>query len=278
MTPNRSLRSAAGALLALLGLVGLGLVSGATAGRAAPAARRALPLADAVAGITVEGTGRASLRATALVVRMRAQAEAPGAEDAQAQLVDFRRRTTAAFAALDASAHGAGELALEPQGARVVWVEGMDAEANGMFMGRGQAVPTESVVRYREEYRLRVDGADALDADAREALVATIVDTALDLGLQLPQGARVQNYYGQEAPYPGEVFELLLPERAAVEREAYRAAMDAARRRALDLAEAGGVGLGAPASVTVLSVTERWETALAEHECEARLRVVFGIE
>jgi uncharacterized protein DUF541 len=239
-----------------------------------------IPESGALEGITVEGVGRADVRANRIEVRARVTSTEGVAADAFDGYVELKRRALEGLASA-----GIEGLEVRGLGATLSYFEGQDPEivANPMVFNGGQTMDTSPNVRYREVFVISRTGADSLDDEALAKAVAEILDAAVDNGMQLESaGAGPQAMWWavgpNQAKAPPTLVTFRLDDPAEVERAAYSNALNQARRRAQSLAELSGATLGSVYSIEVLETTEQWATATTVNTCQARLRVTYGLQ
>lgn len=260
------------------GLLGMG-VAGLAVLALAAAEPRSAP-ARLQEGLRVSGRGEVEIRPERLVVRVWLEGKSEVAADAQEAWLQARARAGAAF-----EAAGIEGLTVAPQGPSIEYSPGMgDDMAMRGFIIAGQQQEVESKVSYREQLQLVVEGVGDLDAAGRGALVARVLDTALDAGLELEQSNSMPNnvFYmsgsNTSASEPQGLVSWEVSEVGALEEAAAAAALEDARRRAQALAELAGVALGSVQSLDVTYPSSAWSTAAAQQAATARAEVVFGVQ
>ena len=234
------------------------------------------PLAEG--GITVDGLGEVEQRPERLVVRVRVSGKAEVAAEAHQAWIQARARAQAAY-------EGAGiqGLSIHPQGPTIDYSVGTgDDMAMQGFVIPGQQQDIESNVRYSEQLELVIDGLGELDDLERGELVARVLDTALDAGLELgPTEKAVNPFVFNPIPEASDEEDGLVSWEASdvfgVEQAAYSAALVDARRRAQELAALAGVALGGVRSVSVTGQETRWATARAVQRGTASIQVVYEV-
>jgi hypothetical protein len=117
-----------------------------------------------------------------------------------------------------------------------------------MRMMQGMATDAgKQKVQVSENLRLILKGADKLEPDKLIAVVLKLIDTAKDAGLQV--GSPPGNFYqmqirAQSGQSSDTLVVFKIPDRAALEAEAYTAAVANAREKAQRIATLSGVKLG----------------------------------
>jgi uncharacterized protein YggE len=227
--------------LAVTGALALGLV---VAPAADPPTRR----------MNVRGTATVPLDGDLLELRLVVTGQSELAEEAHRSFSQNRQRVIEAFEGLGVeglAVRGLGRaLAYEPP------EDPADAAVRQQVYFNG--VEHLDGAQYWEVLLVTVPGQDALDADARGALLARLVDAAVDNGVELLGGQRLAENrppagrfdYAGDAPA-----RYRSADPAGAERRAYLAAIADARDLAAALAAEQGERLGAPLSVDLQPTT-----------------------
>jgi len=231
-------------------------------------------------GISVDGLGKASLTPKTLIVRVIVEGEAEIASDALAQFNSARARATEAFQKL-----GINDLEVKGEGPKI------DAGVSGgnqnvfVFNGGGNENGPVTKVNVRETLRLRVPDIGKMTPKARTETAAKILDSAKKAGLKLisaaqslaamqmmytPQGMKTEKGEGLISFIPAE------PEKA--ETQAFKNAINDAKKKAQALADVSGRKLGVVTSIQVLSRKQTADQNAQTLKIEVSLRVVFAME
>ena len=218
----------------------------------APRAWAGEPTANTIA---VAGAATVKARPTSVVIMATLGGEAELAADARVKFDDAKKKVTGILSGLKNP-----DLAVDSQGSSIE--QGGDAQQQmNRFNGNGNATDTaKPKVKITEQLKLTLRNADKLDADKLMATVLKTIDTARDAGLQVGPPAP-RNYYEMQmqSQNGAGLCTFRIADVTPLQDQAFKAAVDDARRRAQRLADVSGVKLG-----RVVSVQEQGGTASAE--------------
>ena len=197
-------------------------------------------------GITVNGSGEVKGRPTQVQITATVSGDAELAADAIVKYRDARRRGMEALERLKME-----NLVIESDGFAVN--QGVDANAQQMMM-RGMATASvKQHVTVVERMRLLIKTPQNLEPEGLMDTVLKVIDTARDAGLTVgpavPTNYYQWQYYNQTGE-GGSMVSFRIPDPAALRDEAYKLAMDDARKKAKRLADLAGVRLAGITSVT----------------------------
>lgn len=230
-------------------------------------------------GITVSGSGSASMEPDKMIVRVIVQGESEVASDALAQFNSARARAVEAFEKL-----GVEGLAVEGEGARID--AGIAGGMNQVFMvgpGGNENGPVTKV-HVKETLRLNVPGIGALSPKQRTETAAKLLDAAKDAGLKLLADANAMNVAqavftmgGATAPKASGLISFVPKDAQKAETAAFKAALEEARKKAGALAELSGRKLGQIQSVQVVSRKQSADQNAQAIKMDVVLKVVFSM-
>jgi uncharacterized protein YggE len=219
---------------------------------AAPLARAAEespegPGSNGGSGISVAGTGEVKGKPTVVEIGANVAGEAELAADAIVKYRDARRRAVEALNGLKLAG-----LKVDSGGFAVN--QGVDS-AQAQAIMQGNAAPGgKQRVTVSEQLKLTLTGADKMKDEELMDIVLKILDTGRDAGLQIGRpGPRnyyeMQMFYNNGGGQQGSLVAFKLVEPDAMREQAYKAAMDDAKKKASRLANLAGVKLGRIVSV-----------------------------
>jgi len=196
--------------------------------------------------ITVNGTAQVKAKPTEVEIGALVSGEAELTNDAMVKYRDARKRAVAAIEGLKLQ-----NLSIESHGVSVN--QAMDANAAQMMMqGRVANLPKPKI-QASESMKIVLKGVDKVTPEQLMDTVMKVIDTGRDAGLQIGPPTP-QNYYQyQMAMQQGQGMNIAMfkvGDPAAQRDEAYKQAMDDAKKRAQRLADLAGVKLGRILSVT----------------------------
>jgi uncharacterized protein YggE len=202
------------------------------------------PAPDA-AGISVAGSGEVKGKPNVVEINAGISGEAELAADAIVKYRDSRRRAVEALNGLKLPS-----LKVDSGGFSVN--QGIDA-AQAQAMMNGNAAPAgKSRVTVSEQLKLIISGLEKLKDEELMDTVLKVLDTGRDAGLQIGRPSprnyyEMQNYYNQGGSAGLVSFKLTDPD--SLREQAYKQAMEDARKKAERLANLAGVKLGRIMSV-----------------------------
>jgi uncharacterized protein YggE len=215
----------------------------------------AAPPAGPGDGISVAGSGEAKGKPTAVEISANVSGDAELAADAIVKYRDTKRRAVEALDGLKLEG-----LKIESGGFAIN--QGMDAaQQQAMMNGNAVAGSGKQRVTVTEQIKVVLSGLDKLRDEELMDTVLKVVDTGRDGGLQI--GApQPRNYYEMQMMYNNgrgnsNLVNFVIPDAEALRDQAYKAAMDDARKRAERLASLAGVKLG-----RILSVRDQGAVAM----------------
>jgi uncharacterized protein YggE len=214
-----------------------------------PAARAQQPASDSPggAGISVAGSGEVKSKPNVVEINASIAGEAELAADAIVKYRDARRRAVEALTGL-----GLDGLKVESGGFGIN--QGIDnAQAQAMMQGNA-GVAGKSRVTVNEQLKLTLAGLGKLKEEELLDTVLKILDTGRDAGLQIGRPTprnyyEMQMYYNSGQGNTGGLVAFKLIDADALREQAYKQAMDDARKKAERLANLAGVKLGRIVSV-----------------------------
>jgi uncharacterized protein YggE len=197
-------------------------------------------------GISVAGSGEVKAKPNVVEINAGVTGEAELAADAIVKYRDSRRRAVEALNGLKLEG-----LKVESGGFAVN--QGIDsAQAQAMMQGN-MAPAGKSRVTVNEQLKLTLSGLDKLKDEELMDTVLKVLDTGRDAGLQIGR-PNPRNYYEMQMMYnsgqaSGGLVAFKLTDPDSLREQAYKQAMEDARKKAERLAALAGVKLGRITSV-----------------------------
>jgi uncharacterized protein YggE len=191
-------------------------------------------------GITVTGSGSASIMPNEAIMTMKIASKAELAGDAVVKFQDAKRRALKAL-----KAAGIEGVTVKETGISLNRGSTNQQQQMMMAMGGGNAAPAKKEVGLAEKLEIRIAGLDKLDEAARIDRITKTIDAAKDAGLEFDAG-NMNIYQVQFANADANAAVVFVAQDTdAVYRDARKAAVADAKRKAEELAELSGVSLGA---------------------------------
>jgi uncharacterized protein YggE len=197
-------------------------------------------------GISVAGSGEVKAKPTSVEIVANVSGDAELAADAIVKYRDARRRAVDALKGLKLEG-----LKVDTGGFSVA--QGVDAaQAQAMMQGNSTSAG-KARVNVSEQLKLTLTGLEKLKEEELMDMVLKVLDTGRDAGLLIGR-ATPRNYYEMQAYYnsgggTGNLVAFKLTDPEALREQAYKQAMDDARKKAERLASLAGVKLGRIKSV-----------------------------
>jgi len=217
-------------------------------------------------GISVNGVGVA--RGTPSVVEISARVVGEGELAADAS-VKFNRARQKGLETLEALK--IPDFSVEPAGPSIGFAPD---PLQQMRMLQGMAGDSsKQKVQISEQLRLKINGADKIDRETLVAWVVKIIDAAKEAGLQvgpLPSNYLQAQIRAQTETTSDAIVVFKVPDKSALEAQAYEKALADAHAKAERLAELTGVKLG-----RVLSVQDEGATAAANSP-QSIIAMIYG--
>jgi uncharacterized protein len=206
-------------------------------------------------GITVTGSGEATVKPNKLEIGIKAAVSAELTADAVVKYRDALKRTKDTIEKLKID-----HLQVDDRGVNVSNV-GPGVQQNGNFMiatpqgvvqGNNANAPKQEVA-ISKTLRVTIQGIDKLSEEDVIALVAKLLDVAKDAGLSV-NGANMNGATGPDGqPLPDALVQFVADDLSAARKEATDKAFQQAKEQAQHIADLAGVRLGAAAAVEELS-------------------------
>ena len=210
-------------------------------------------------GITVAGTAEVKIKPTQVIIGAVVSGEAELTNDAMVKYRDAKKRALAAIDALKLP-----KVSVEAKGLSVS--QALDPNAAQMMMQGRFANVGKSKVRATERLEIIVNDADKSTNDALMDVIMKLIDAGRDAGLQIGANPPSNWYeYQMEMNNGGvnqDIPKFKVADVDAHREEAYKLAMDDARKKAQHLADlAKGVKLGRiPSQHPCQSGQRRWQS------------------
>jgi uncharacterized protein YggE len=196
-------------------------------------------------GITVSGTGQVKSKPTEVEIGAMVSGEAELTNDAMVKYRDAKKRAIAAIEGLKLP-----NLAVESNGVSVS--QALDPNAQQMIMqGRAANLPKPKV-QASESFKIVLKAVDKLTTDVLMDTVMKVIDTGRDAGLQIGPPTPMNYYQYQMMMQQGQgqgMLQFRIGDPAVQREEAYKQAMEDAKKKAQRLADLAGVKLGKILSV-----------------------------
>lgn len=196
--------------------------------------------------ITVAGSAQVKAKPTEVEIGALVSGEAELTNDALVKYRDAKKRAVAAVEGLKMPG-----LTIESNGVSVN--QAIDPNAAQMMMqGRSTNLPKPKV-QASESLKIVIKGAEKATPEQMMDMVMKVIDTGRDAGLQIGPPTPTNYYQYQMAMQNGQgmnIANFKVTDPTAARDEAYKQAMDDARKRAQRLADLAGVKLGRILSVT----------------------------
>jgi hypothetical protein len=200
-------------------------------------------------GIGVAGAGEVKARPTVVEITASVTGDAELAADAIVKYRDAKRRGVDALDGLKLPG-----LKVETGGFGVNQGGVDSATAQAMMQGNVVSTAGKQRVTVTEQLKLVLSGLDKLKDEELMDTILKVLDTARDSGLLIGRPAprnyyEMQNYMDNPGSGQGALVTFRIADPEAVREQAYKAAMDDARKRAERIAGLAGVKLGRIVSV-----------------------------
>lgn len=196
-------------------------------------------------GITVSGAGSVKSKPTEVEIGAMVSGEAELTNDAMVKYRDAKKRALAAIEGLKLA-----HLSVESTGVSVSQV--LDANAQQMMQQGRAANVGKPKVQASESMKITLKGVDKIAAEALMDTVMKVIDTGRDAGLQIGP-ATPSNYYQlqmmQQSGQGQGMLQFKIGDSTAQREQAYKEAMEDAKKKAARLADLAGVKLGRIVSV-----------------------------
>ncbi len=196
-------------------------------------------------GITVSGAGSVKSKPTEVEIGAMVSGEAELTNDAMVKYRDAKKRALAAIEGLKLA-----HLSVESAGVSVSQV--LDANAQQMMQQGRAANVGKPKVQASESMKITLKGVDKIAAEALMDTVMKVIDTGRDAGLQIGP-ATPSNYYQlqmmQQSGQGQGMLQFKIGDSTAQREQAYKEAMEDAKKKAARLADLAGVKLGRIVSV-----------------------------
>jgi uncharacterized protein YggE len=198
-------------------------------------------------GISVAGTGEVKAKPTSVEINATISGDAELAADAIVKYRDARRRAIEALNGLKLEG-----LKIDTGGFSVA--QGMDpAQAQAMMQGNSTSAG-KARVNVSEQLKLTLSGLEKFKEEELMDTVLKVLDTGRDAGLVIGRPTprnyyEMQMYYNSGNAATGNLVAFKLTDPDALREQAYKQAMDDARKKAERLASLAGVKLGRIKSV-----------------------------
>ena len=196
-------------------------------------------------GITVSGSGSVKSKPTEVEIGAMVSGEAELTNDAMVKYRDAKKRALAAIEGLKLA-----HVSVESTGVSVSQV--LDANAQQMMQQGRAANVGKPKVQASESMKITLKGVDKIAAEALMDTVMKVIDTGRDAGLQIGP-ATPSNYYQlqmmQQSGQGQGMLQFKIGDSTAQREQAYKEAMEDAKKKAARLADLAGVKLGRIVSV-----------------------------
>jgi uncharacterized protein YggE len=206
----------------------------------------AVPLARAEqTGITVSGTGQVKSKPTEVEIGALVSGEAELTNDAMVKYRDAKKRALAAIEGLKIK-----DMTVESTGVSVN--QAIDPNAAQMMMQGRAANMGKPKVQASESLKITLKGVDKVTPDALMDTVMKVIDTGRDAGLQIGPPTPMNYYQYQMMMQQGQgqgMLQFKIGDPSAQREQAYKEAMEDAKKKAQRLADLAGVKLGKIVSV-----------------------------
>ena len=224
-------------------------------------------LADEV-GISVMGSGEASVKPNRLEIDLKANASAELTGDAVVKYRDSVRRAKEAFEKLKIE-----RLSIDDRGLNVASSIGGDQNGYQIAIRNGQQPATKNEVGISKALRLSITGIDKLSEEEIVTLVAKLLDTAKDAGVATGSDSRSAMAARFGVSMPNSMVTFVADDASAAMKKASEAAFQDAKQNATRLADLAGVKLG-----PVLWVEDTSNGASKDKSMQERLvSMVYGM-
>ena len=196
-------------------------------------------------GITVAGSGSVKGRPTEVEIGAMVSGEAELTNDAMVKYRDAKKRALAAIEGLKLA-----NLTVESTGVSVS--QAIDPNAQQMMMQGRAANVGKPKVQASESMKISIKGVDKIAADVLMDTVMKVIDTGRDAGLQIGPATPTNYYQMQMMQQSGQgqgMLQFKIGDSTEQREQAYKVAMEDAKKKAQRLADLAGVKLGRIVSV-----------------------------
>lgn len=203
------------------------------------------PLRAEQPGITVAGSGSVKSKPTEVEIGAMVSGEAELTNDAMVKYRDSKKRALAAIEGLKLA-----NLTVESTGVSVS--QAMDPNAQQMMMQGRAANVGKPKVQASESMKISIKGVDKIAADVLMDTVMKVIDTGRDAGLQIGPPTPMNYYQMQMMQQSGQgqgMLQFKIGDSTTQREQAYKEAMEDAKKKAQRLADLAGVKLGRIVSV-----------------------------
>jgi len=208
--------------------------------------------------ISVTGTAQVKAKPTEVEIGALVSGEAELTNDALVKYRDAKKRAVAAIEALKLPG-----LSIESMGVSVN--QAIDPQAAQMMMqGRVAANLPKPKIQASESLKVVIKGVEKANTEQLMEMVMKVIDTGRDAGLQIGPPTPTNYYQYQMAMQQGQgmnIANFKVGDPATQRDEAYKQAMDDAKKKAQKLADLAGVKIG-----RIVSVTDGGQVSLAQQQ------------
>jgi uncharacterized protein YggE len=218
-------------------------------------------------GITVMGTGEATVKPNRLEIDLKASSTAELTSDAVVKYRDSLRRAKDAFDKLKLEKLEIGDRGLNVTSSNPgqnpnQWVNGNPVQNNA-----------KAEVGISKSLRLTITGVDKLSEEDVVAMVARLLDTAKDAGVATGNDSKSQLMARFGMSVPNSMVTFVADDPSAAMKKASEAAFQDAKQNATRLADLAGVKLGPVISVEDISTGGSKEKSMQEK----MVSMVYGV-
>lgn len=230
--------------------------------------------APATRFVEVRGTAEQEVVPDRIVLRTKVSVREDAASEAVAAFRNQRTRVDSAFSDL-----GLGEVAIASEGLSLRYEPGTGDQMGGaVFIGGMDMSEPDPGVVCEETLRVSVVGADQLDDAGRANAVAVLIDTALDVGLQLGETRNPYVFYGADQQDELDLLHFETSREEELGAALTAAAFEDARARAAALADLAGATLGDVLEIEDRGATFDLSSSAAASTGRSTVRVKFELK